>query len=98
LNCISLYPILEHEYLGVAIDPLVSIMNHSCDPNANISVEGTYVRVRSLRKIEAGEEITWSYTDTSAPKWIRQPALKDGWGFDCACKRESYFSFASTQP
>ena len=36
-------------------------LNHSCDPNCETEEEGGRVWIKSLRKIAAGEELTYDY-------------------------------------
>ena len=54
LNCMGL-GLLEFETVGMALDPLASLMNHSCDPNAVCLFEGTTIRVRSLKPNSPGQ-------------------------------------------
>ncbi len=50
-------------------------VNHSCDPNAGF---GDGLRLRALRPIAAGEEITWDYSCAIDEA--------DFAGFPCGCK------------
>jgi SET and MYND domain-containing protein len=68
--------LLEFETVGMALDPLASLMNHSCDPNAVYLFEGTTIRVRSLKPISPGQEIFISYTDNTMDYDIRNHLLK----------------------
>ncbi|CAF9930485.1 MAG: hypothetical protein ALECFALPRED_004611 [Alectoria fallacina] len=77
---------MESETTGITLDPLAAIINHSCDPNAFCFFEGTKIRVRSLRPIVAGEEITISYTDDTLARDTRRGYLTR-WFFDCACEK-----------
>lgn len=52
------------------------MLNHSCDPNAFIFVEGRQARVRSLRAIHPGEEITVALVDTRLDVESRRAALR----------------------
>ena len=94
LNCMSLTP-LDDECLGIGLDVLGATMNHSCDPNAVCIFEGKGFRVRSLRPILAGEEITISYTENTLDRSIRQRVLRANYFFDCECEKpyflRSYF-------
>ena len=76
---------MEGETTGITLDPLAAMMNHSCDPNAFCFWEGAKIRVRSLRPIGVGEEVTISYTDDTLARDTRREYLKR-WFFDCACK------------
>ncbi|OAA67110.1 SET domain protein [Niveomyces insectorum RCEF 264] len=57
--------------------PVLAVLNHSCEPNALAFVEGRQVHVRSLRKINPGEEITISLVDTQLDIVSRRQGLKD---------------------
>jgi hypothetical protein len=87
-----------YETLGMAIDPQISLINHSCEPNAfircdttptedttSLSPHGT-TSVHALRSIAKDEEITISYIDTSMLRSKRQQELKERYFFDCACE------------
>ena len=76
---------MEGEVVGIILDPLVAVMNHSCDPNASYVLEGANIRVRSLRPIKVGEEVTIAYTDITFPRDERREQLSN-WFFDCACE------------
>ena len=49
------------EPVGVGLYPTVSLINHSCDPNADLNFFGDVVVVRAIRNIAEGEEICISY-------------------------------------
>lgn len=49
------------EPVGVGLYPTVSLINHSCDPNADLNFYGDSVIVRAVRNISEGEEIFISY-------------------------------------
>lgn len=76
---------MEGEAVGITLDPLAAVMNHSCDPNAIYILEGANIRVRSLRPIEVGEEVTIAYTDVTVSRDERRDQLSE-WFFDCACE------------
>ena len=79
-----------------ALFPALSMLNHSCAPNVewrfNTAGDGrATVCVRTLRALEAGEELTVSYLP---PRLLepgrdgeRKAKLRDGFGFVCACSR-----------
>ncbi|KAK3323364.1 hypothetical protein B0T19DRAFT_442861 [Cercophora scortea] len=73
--------------VGAAFNFVSSTINHSCDPNIFLFFEGNQIRVRSLKKIEAGEELTRCYTPEHLCIVRRQPWLKHGDFFDCWCRR-----------
>ena len=86
---------IESETMGITLDPLAAIINHSCDPNAFCSFEGAGIRVRSLRPIGEGEEITISYTDDTLARDTRRGHLTK-WFFDCACESTNHTLSLST--
>jgi SET and MYND domain-containing protein len=72
--------------LGTTLDLVGSFMNHSCDPNAFVFFEGSQMRVRTLRPLRAGEEITQTYVDLSGSVFSRQVTTQKDYFFKCACK------------
>ncbi|KFY40413.1 hypothetical protein V495_05443 [Pseudogymnoascus sp. VKM F-4514 (FW-929)] len=72
---------------GKAIDLVVSLINHSCDPNALIFYEGSQFRLRSLRRIQAGEEITIGYLPYEFGVWMRRELLNERYYFICGCNK-----------
>ena len=68
------------------IYPTISLINHSCLPNAHHSWNSaTHCEtIHAIRCIEPGEEITIAY-DRTGPSKSRQAFLKDEFGFDCNC-------------
>ena len=62
------------------------MINHSCDPNAHVFFEGGQLRVRSLKAIAAGEEITVSYTPSMLNVASRKVLLDHKYFFDCYCE------------
>ncbi|KFY46337.1 hypothetical protein V494_00491 [Pseudogymnoascus sp. VKM F-4513 (FW-928)] len=79
------YPLEESP--GIALDLVASFANHSCNPNAFIFFERNQLRMRSLRPIRAGEEITLSYIDLGAGIRMRDETLKNGYSIVCECSR-----------
>ena len=68
--------------------PLTAMMNSSCTPNTQNSIDSDWVcRVRAVRKISKGEEITDTYVSTMANTLYRRRQLKALKYFDCDCKR-----------
>lgn len=78
----------EQEACGAGIFTLCCVLNHSCEPNAEISFEsGTnHATVRATRPIAAGEEVFISYVDSEDSLQERQEQLRD-YGFVCECAR-----------
>ncbi|HSV15089.1 MAG TPA: SET domain-containing protein-lysine N-methyltransferase [Tepidisphaeraceae bacterium] len=51
-------------------------VNHSCDPDAGLVIDGTDVQLIALRDIAAGEQVTFDYSTTMD---------EDDFEFDCLC-------------
>ncbi|KAI9373594.1 hypothetical protein BJX61DRAFT_541554 [Aspergillus egyptiacus] len=85
-NCI---PIRSQEggRLGAALDLVSAVLNHDCNPNAVIIFEGRQLRLRSLRKITAGDEILQSYVDTTVHVATRLRILESEYFITCICPR-----------
>ncbi|KAF2133003.1 SET domain-containing protein [Dothidotthia symphoricarpi CBS 119687] len=73
--------------LGIILDPTLSHINHSCDPNAYIMMDGPEVAVRTIKPIKKDEEIYISYVDNTNPCSRRQSELKTRWFFTCKCSK-----------
>lgn len=81
----------------------ISMMNHSCAPNASLETKvftsddddttagrsGVCVRtcVVATRAIANGEEITIAYQLLLAPRRVRVAFFEDHYGFTCTCRR-----------
>ncbi|KAJ6220637.1 hypothetical protein RDWZM_006449 [Blomia tropicalis] len=66
---------------------LASLFNHSCDPNCEWSIDCGYIYIRAKRKIEANEEITFSYGVDQDTEYFetRQRRLLEDYFFLCNC-------------
>ncbi|EMD62868.1 hypothetical protein COCSADRAFT_144768 [Bipolaris sorokiniana ND90Pr] len=73
--------------LGIIVDPTLCQMNHSCDPNAYIMMDGPLISIRTLRPIRKDKEIFISYIDTTHPYQKRQDELQARWFFTCRCAK-----------
>jgi hypothetical protein len=73
--------------LGIILDPTLCHINHSCDPNAYLMMDGPRVSIRTLRPIKKDKEIYISYIDTTNPFQTRQEELKSRWFFTCRCAK-----------
>lgn len=73
-----------------------SLINHSCIPNASFIIEENELICRTLRQIDADEEITISYLSfldlnqqrtnvTWEQKNDRHTRTRNEWNFECAC-------------
>lgn len=75
---------------GVGLFPLLSMLNHSCDPNCcftSLPGVAATLQVRARRPIVAGEELCVSYVDLFAARSARREALEATKGFACGCNR-----------
>jgi SET domain-containing protein len=70
-----------------AFDFLTAIINHNCEPNAIVVSERRLFRVRSLKKISAGDEITICYTNFNADKPVRMKDIFGSHRFNCNCTK-----------
>ena len=73
--------------LGIMIDPLLCHLNHSCDPNAHVAMDGARMQLRALKDIKQDEEILISYVDTTFPSAWRRTELARRWFFYCDCAK-----------
>jgi len=62
-------------YIGPSGD-FDDLFNHSCEPNAGITIRGTNVQLIAIRDISPTEEITWDYSTTMD---------ENDWEMNCAC-------------
>ncbi|KAF4521263.1 hypothetical protein B566_EDAN008466 [Ephemera danica] len=65
-----------------------SLINHSCDRNADYLFSGRHIIVRALKPIKKGDQITTSYTDPfyDLRKEQRLKNLQYTYNFTCSCE------------
>lgn len=63
-----------------------SYINHSCLPNIETAFIGDMMIIRAAKDLDAGSELTYSYTGLLGSYEERQSGLKD-YGFQCTCAR-----------
>uniref|UniRef100_A0A1S3CPQ6 Uncharacterized protein n=1 Tax=Cucumis melo TaxID=3656 RepID=A0A1S3CPQ6_CUCME len=73
--------------LGTGLYPVISIINHSCLPNAVLVFEGRSAVVRAVQHIPPGSEVSISYIETAGSTMTRQKTLKENYLFTCTCSR-----------
>ncbi|XP_051123836.1 histone-lysine N-methyltransferase ASHR1 isoform X2 [Andrographis paniculata] len=73
--------------LGTGLFPFISLINHSCLPNAVLVFEGRSAVVRAIQHIPEGSEVLISYIDIAGSTITRKKALKEQYYFDCGCIR-----------
>ncbi|XP_037349376.1 SET and MYND domain-containing protein 4 isoform X2 [Talpa occidentalis] len=73
--------------LATGIFPVVSLLNHSCNPNTSMSFISTIATLRASKLIGKGEEILHCYGPHKSRMGIaeRQQKLKSQYFFDCNC-------------
>jgi SET domain-containing protein len=68
--------------------PLVSSLNHACDPTCDVSFSGgAEARIRARRALNSGDELTIAYVNEQLPRAERRARLREHYGFECACRR-----------
>ncbi|KAJ4296189.1 hypothetical protein N0V90_006233 [Kalmusia sp. IMI 367209] len=73
--------------LGIVIDAVFCHINHSCDPNVYIVMDGPQMQIRTLKDIKKNEEIFISYIDPTMSYARRQSELQQRWFFTCRCTK-----------
>ena len=66
----------ENLYMGPS-GKLDDFINHSCNPNSGLRVDGRKAVLIAIKLIKKGAEITWDYSTTMN---------EDDWEMDCACQ------------
>ncbi|XP_069800694.1 SET and MYND domain-containing protein 4 [Dendropsophus ebraccatus] len=74
--------------LATALFPVLSLLNHSCDPNTTVSFQGRHAMVRASTAIREGEEVLHCYGPHKLRINLerRQKLLKDQYFFVCQCE------------
>ncbi|KAK8809928.1 hypothetical protein WA158_000871 [Blastocystis sp. Blastoise] len=75
------------KFTGIGIYPVLSYVNHSCNPNCCLVFRGNLATLRTLRNIEEGEELTYSYVDVHRSTFVRKNILRSEFSFDCTCPK-----------
>ncbi|KAJ9137517.1 Histone-lysine N-methyltransferase SMYD3 [Pleurostoma richardsiae] len=86
-NIFSIRPAEKELTYGTCLDLPSSLLNHSCLQNAYVFIEGRDVRVRTLRPLHAGDEITVSYVDPGIGVIDRRDKLRNTFFIDCKCPK-----------
>ncbi|XP_053314124.1 histone-lysine N-methyltransferase SMYD1 isoform X2 [Spea bombifrons] len=71
--------------VGVGIFPNLCLVNHDCWPNCTIIFNNGKIELRSLGKINKGDELSVSYVDFLNLSEDRKKQLKKQYYFDCTC-------------
>ncbi|KPA73535.1 putative mitochondrial hypothetical protein [Leptomonas pyrrhocoris] len=77
---------------GICLFPEASYLNHSCEPNVELSItynsakNNFYLSARAVRPIREGEELFINYMPgNNLPLSRLALAMKKRWGFECSC-------------
>ncbi|XP_066491945.1 SET and MYND domain-containing protein 4 [Tiliqua scincoides] len=78
----------EQVRLATAIFPVVSLLNHSCDPNTSVAFNGTTVEIRALQPVLRGQEILHCYGPHRCRMIAieRRKQLLSQYFFECQCQ------------
>ncbi|KAM4810044.1 histone-lysine N-methyltransferase SMYD1 isoform 2-T2 [Rhinophrynus dorsalis] len=71
--------------VGVGIFPNLCLVNHNCWPNCTVIFNNGKIELRSLGKLNKGDEISVSYVDFLNLSEDRRKQLKKQYYFDCTC-------------
>ncbi|KAJ0395574.1 hypothetical protein P43SY_000682 [Pythium insidiosum] len=73
---------------GLGVFPQAALLNHSCAPNCVVSFEApARARVRVIRDVQAGDELTISYVELFESTPRRRDVLRRSYFFHCRCPR-----------
>lgn len=74
--------------IGAGAMPVLSLLNHSCDPNVVRHCYGDTIVVTTVRRIGAGEELLDNYGYHYATQGVKERRAKLGgqYHFQCACQ------------
>ncbi|KAG5501370.1 hypothetical protein JKF63_03182 [Porcisia hertigi] len=77
---------------GICLFPEASYLNHSCEPNVELSItynalkSNFFLSARAVRPIREGEELFINYMPgNNLPLSRLALAMKKRWGFECSC-------------
>ena len=73
---------------GVYLGP--SVLDHSCQPNCQVTFSGKRLTVSTLQKISSLGEARISYLNPKLPTQLRQQKLLDNYYFTCICPKCSH--------
>jgi len=72
-------------HIGMGCYPAISFISHSCDPNCVHSFRGCQIKLKCIKDVAVGEELSISYIDADVSVEERQIKLKSVFGFTCTC-------------
>lgn len=73
--------------IGLALYPTVCLLNHSCDPVAEVNFYDDRCAVRAVQMIRVGQQVAidYGYVYYTMPIEKRRKALSHQYFFDCCC-------------
>ncbi|XP_042300206.1 SET and MYND domain-containing protein 4-like, partial [Sceloporus undulatus] len=77
----------EQVCLATALFPVLSLLNHSCDPNTSVAFSGQTAEVRASQPIPQGQEILHCYGPHKCRMGAkeRRKSLRSQYFFECQC-------------
>ncbi|RKF75026.1 SET domain and MYND-type zinc finger protein 6 [Golovinomyces cichoracearum] len=88
ISCNSFHATLpDATPVGLAFDPEIALVNHSCAPNAHVIFEGRSMILQSLIPIQKGQELFISYVDVQQECNSRRQDLWRTYFFWCRCPK-----------
>lgn len=81
--------VMQNSFLeptGLVFDPLLSLINHSCEPNVFFIFDDSKIKIVALTNLNKGQQIYVSYCYNSLPESLRRFDLKQRFFFTCQCK------------
>lgn len=85
---VNAFEIRTDEFSIRGVFPLTAMMNSVCNPNTQNCIDSDYTcRVRAVRDIAKGQEITATYTLTLSGTLFRRKHLLESKYFACKCER-----------
>ncbi|XP_068945761.1 SET and MYND domain-containing protein 4 isoform X2 [Petaurus breviceps papuanus] len=88
--------------LATGFFPVISLLNHSCNPNTSLAFKGSMGTIQASRHIACGQEILHCYGPHESRMDVatRQQKLRSQYFFDCCCQacQDEEAHRASTTP
>ena len=78
---------LRHVRIGEALYSRACLLNHSCEPNANVAFDGAALELRAAAPLAIGEAVLTCYGPQVGhePLRARRAKLLNGYFFRCGC-------------
>jgi SET and MYND domain-containing protein len=86
LNSIGIQDVYQ-EIVGVGIYTQLSMINHACEPNAEVVWDREELIVRMLKPLASDEEVYICYLNYFMPTRMIRKQLQDQYHFTCSCSR-----------